>query len=168
MNQRRTIAIQLVEVHWSKDERGPEHGRRRKALPDAYPFTPPGDERTDWFHRVSHEAQSDYRAKTTWTDMSDPDERERVISPIKARMDGNHLEIALGEMLQYGKLAANARRGILARLPFRKRVIIRLNNVFDGDCQRLYSEHVVHVGFAERVTLDLPLFREVDLRRILY
>ena len=167
MSRPRVLAIQPIDTRWSKDERGPEHGRRRKALPDAYPFAPPGDASADWLHRVEHRASAGYAPEVQWTNLSDPD-CASIDRPVTTRIDGNHLEIALGEMLQFGKVAGPGRRGTMARLPFGKRVTIRLNNVFDGDCQRHYSEHVVHVGFAARATLDLPLFRQVDLRRVLY
>ena len=53
-------------------------------------------------------------------------------------------------------------------LPFGQRVTLRCNSKSDGDHDRWYFEDVVHVGWADTATLDLPVFREIDERAPLY
>ena len=61
-----------------------------------------------------------------------------------------------------------AQTGWVARLPFGQRLTFRVNAKADGDHDRWYFEDVLHIGWAEEATLDLPLFREIDERVLLY
>jgi hypothetical protein len=159
------IAFQHILIQWTKDDRNPLDGAARKALPRALPFLPPGDPAGDWRHWIEYRSRDDYVAHERWL-TGRPEKRDGIVAiPASNNADiffyprqGIHLQKPLRPRLA----------GLIARLPFGKRLIVRLNTASDGDHQRLYYEHIVHFGFADIATLDLPLHREIDERVVLY
>ncbi|MEG3181034.1 hypothetical protein [Sphingomonas sp. LT1P40] len=86
--------------------------------------------------------------------------------PIQTRIDGDHLWIK-------PRVSSQKPRRLhledwIIRLPFGQHAIFHINGASDGRHQRRYEEHRIAIGFAETATLDLPLFREIDERVLLY
>jgi hypothetical protein len=163
--ERNLIAFQHILIQWTKDDRGPEDGAVRKALPRSLPFAPPGDPGGDWQHRIVFRSDDHYIPHERWQP-GRPERRDGISvipSPERAdilfhRRQGIHLQ----------KPSRPGFEGLVARLPFGMRLVIRLNTASDGEHQRLYLEHTIHIGFADVATLDLPLHREMDERVDLY
>lgn len=160
------IALQHISIHWTKWDRGPMAGMLRKRIPRTLPFMPPGNEAANWVHTARYASREDssYQLTESW------DERmPEGWDGIRVRPRKQAAEIYFDpEYVPQGKLRRAHFAGLVARLPFGQKLVIRINGVSDGDHQRLYSEHVFHIGFAEVATLDLPTFREIDETLPLY
>lgn len=157
------IAFQHVSIFWTKWDRGAEPGARRNALPRQHPFRPPGDPAADWVHHVSYRAIRNpaYDLTEQWAQRLAGREDGLILRPGR---DFTEVSAVGGGS---GKLRTSL-NGLIARVPFGQRLIVRTNGVSDGDHQRYYWEDTYHVGVAETATLDLPLFREIDARVLLY
>lgn len=164
---KRLVSVQHVMIRWSKDQRNPEGGARRKALPRTFPFAPPKPSDKGWIHRIVMDAGEDYVPRETWREL-----------PLKADLDGIFVqpddafaEVFLtpgSEHLHLQKPRRGHLSGLIARLPFDMRLLVRVNTAWDGHIQRHYDDHVIQIGYSDRATLDLPLFREIDERADLY
>ena len=86
--------------------------------------------------------------------------------PVKTRLDGEHLWVKF--MVANREPYRPNINDWIARIPLGKRLIFRTNNKSDGDHDRWYFEDNFQLGFAATATLDLPLFREIDERVLLY
>lgn len=86
--------------------------------------------------------------------------------PVKTRLEGDHLWVKF--MVANREPHRPNINDWIARVPFGRRLIFRTNNKSDGDHDRWYFEDNFQVGFAATATLDLPLFREIDERVLLY
>lgn len=161
MNRR--LAIQHVHLHWDKAGRGAYWGAVRNALPREFPFRAPFDSEPGWFHRIAMLARNDYRQDEALNAIAKIDSW-RI--PVTTRIDGDHLRIKIGVTTRW-PLRPHL-DGWIARLPFGQRITIRVNAKADGDHERWYFEDTLHIGWAEEATLDLPLFREIDERVLLY
>lgn len=120
----------------------------------------------NWVHLVRYDSRGDstYQVRESWEQRM-PEGWDGV----RVRPQRNVAEVHFDpQYVPQGKLRRDHFKGIVARLPFGRKLIIRINGVSDGDHQRLYSEHVLHIGFADTATLDLPLFREIDELVALY
>lgn len=157
------LAIQHVHLRWTKDDRGPEAGAVRNALRRAEAFRPPSASAAGWLQHIRYDAAEGYRRVETWQALS-AIAAERL--PVRTRIESDHLWIRLA--VTGGQPRRPQLDGWIVRLPLGQRAVIRTNQKYDGDHQRLYEEHHVSVGFAATATLDLPLFREVDERVLLY
>lgn len=157
------LAIQHVHLHWDKAGRGAEWGAVRNALPRELPFKAPAESERGWLHRVTFDARHRYRQDEAWHDL-DAVEAWRV--PVKTRLDGDHLWLKMAVSMRWP--LRQHLEGWIARLPFGQRLSFRVNSKSDGDHERWYFEDHLHIGWAETCALDLPLFREIDERVILY
>ena len=158
-----SIAIQHLQLSYWKKDRGAEAGAMRNALPRIHPFSPPERTGPGWYHSIMRQSHESYRVHESYWDLATVDRRRL---PIALRADGDFLEI---RVVQHGgKIKRPQLDKPIARLPFGQRVAIHFNNAHDGDHQRSYSEQAIHVGWAGEASLDLPLFREIDLRELLY
>jgi len=165
----RGISVQLIKIHWDKTHRGSQQGAIRKALPRLLPFAPPPKSSQNLWQSVTFDARSGYKRNTAWHSKPKvPGADWRNPYPVSAKQEGDFLRLGLGRDLYLGKMQKKIAGRTLARLPFGKRVAIHFNDVHDGNHQRWYFDYSLNVGFAQTPTLDLPLFREVDLRRLLY
>lgn len=160
---KRRLAIQHIHLHWDKAGRGADWGAVRNALPRELPFRAPFDSAPGWFHRIEMLARNHYRQDEALNEIGKIEDW-RV--PISTRIDGDHLWI---------KICVSTRwpprphlDGWIARLPFGQRITIRVNSKSDGDHERWYFEDNLHIGWADEATLDLPQFREIDERVLLY
>lgn len=161
------LAIQLTQIAWTKWDRGAKPGAVRNALPREAPFHAPHDTERGWLHRIDYDAlqSSQYRHTDTLRDLADVDEWEM---PVRTRFSEDHIWLRPHLYLQKPHRKAAQLDGWLVRLPFGHRAIIRANTAVDFRRQRNYYEYHLTVGWAETATLDLPLFREVDERVLLY
>lgn len=157
------IAIQHIRIGWTKHERGPEQGAARNAIPRDAPFRAPGASEKGWYQLLRYDAAEDYRRDERWDDLATV---ETWRLPVAWRLDGDHLWIGL-KVFPLKRRWLQSNRWIV-RLPFGQRCVIRLNDKWDGDHQRIYDENHIAVGFAAEASLDLPLFREIDERVLLY
>jgi len=169
MTYKSVVSVQLIKIQWDKTHRGPKHGAIRKALPRFMPFDPPPHPPEDRWHQVVFNALDGYKEHESWRSKRKGIGNERRNAyPASVKPEGEFLRVGLGRDLHLGKMRKRLVGRTFARLPFGKRVAIHFNDAHDGYHQRLYSEYALHVGYADRPTLDLPLFREIDLRRLLY
>lgn len=163
------VSVQLIKIHWDKTQRGPHFGAIRKALPRLVPFEPPRQGSPELWHSVTFDGRFGYKHSSNWFSKTRVGESGwRNPYPISAKQEGGFLRVGLGRDLYLGKMREKLVGRTLARIPFGKRVAIHFNDAHDGHHQRLYYEYAINVGFAEKLTLDLPLFREIDMRRLLY
>ena len=157
---RTMIALQHIGIYWTKWDRGPRAGALRKALPRTLPFVPPGDASANWVHNARYDSREDstYQLLESWGERLPKD-----WDGVRVRPRDGVAEVYFDpEYVPQGKLRREHFSGLIARLPFGQKLVIRINGVSDGDHQRYYSEHVFHIGFADIATLDLPTFREID------
>ncbi len=157
------IAIQHIAIHWSKEDRGPEAGAVRNALPREVPFQPPADCETGWLQSIVFDAQHGYDRHERWEQL---DQVMDWMIPVRTRIKNGHLWIKLN--LHLGQPDRPNLADWIVRLPFGQRAAIHVNGKHDARRQRIYREHRLAIGFAETATLDLPLFREIDERVLLY
>lgn len=160
---RGVLAIQHVHLHWDKSGRGADAGTLRNALPRALPFQAPGASEAGWLHRISFDARTRYQQDEAWHDLV---RMEGSSLPVATRIDGDHLRIK--PLVWVGTPRRPHLNGWIARLPFGQRLSFRINSKADGDHDRWYVEDHLHIGWADRCTLDLPLFRDIDERVLLY
>ncbi|MBX3595616.1 hypothetical protein [Sphingomonas sp.] len=157
------LAIQHLHLHWTKAGRGPESGTVRNALRRQFPYRAPFDSDPGWLHRIVARHQGGYVPTEAWHALRDLDPE---LVPVRTRMHDDRLDIRI---VGQGASAYRAGTGgLLARLPFGRRLIVRTNWKWDGGTERLFYEDHYHVGWAAESTLDLPLFREIDARPLLY
>lgn len=157
------VAIQWVRMRYDKHDRGADAGALRHGVPREYPFIPPGDSARGWLHEVRVASDDGYAHRADWLDLTGCDARSL---PVAVQQDG---ETAAIRVVQHGgKIVRREFDGEVARLPFGRRLTIRHNNAYDGDHQRIYVEDALHIGWAAEATLDLPTFRMIDLRQLLY
>src|SRR5690349_3053551 len=160
------IAVQHVVIRWSKDERGPQQGAIRNALPRAFPFAPPPGEGAGWLHLVVMDAAEGYRPTSTWRELPlQPD-----LDGIEVIAKGDFAEIRVRPVgdLYLQKPSRPHFDGLIARLSFGKRIEIRVNTAYDHQDQRRYADHGLQVAYGDRARLDLPLHRTIDERAPLY
>ncbi|WP_337846286.1 hypothetical protein [Sphingomonas sp.] len=158
------LAIQHVHIHWDKATRGMPGSGIRNALPREVPFDPPRASDRGWLQRIEYRARDGFAPVTSYGELG---EIEDWRVPLATRMEGDdHL------WLRFNVANRAPHRphldGWIVRLPFGQRVTLRCNSKSDGDHDRWYFEDVVHVGWADTATLDLPVFREIDERALLY
>ena len=158
------IALQHIQLFWTKWERGAEDGAIRNRIPRKMPFVPPGDPKLDWVHHLHLRTDSEgkYRPREHWLQRLPTSEDGIVV-----RMRGNICEVSFAGALQ-GKLHRPHFHGLIAKLPFGQLLTIKINGASDGDHQRFYFEDTFHVAYADTATLDLPLYRLIDERKLLY
>ncbi|MGV3457806.1 hypothetical protein [Sphingomonas sp.] len=158
------LAIQHVHIHWDKAARGMPWSAVRNALPREVPFDPPHASARGWYQRIDHEGRTNFAPTTSYGELG-VIEDWRV--PLATRMEGSdHLWLRFN-VANHAPYRPNLDQWIV-RLPFGQRVTLRCNSKSDGDHDRWYFEDVVHVGWADTATLDLPVFREIDERALLY
>ncbi|MFL9839473.1 hypothetical protein ABS767_00735 [Sphingomonas sp. ST-64] len=157
------LAIQHFHLHWDKATRGMPGAAIRNALPRTLPLCAPFDSEPGWYHRI------DYRA----VDRFAPHEAMHEIArtedwriPVERRVDGDFLQLRFSVWNRAPHRPNLA--GWIARLPFGQRLTFRSNAKSDGDHDRWYFEDVFHVGWSDTATLDLPLFRDIDERALLF
>lgn len=158
------LAIQHVHIHWDKATRGMPGAGVRNALPREVPFDPPRSSECGWYQRIDYRARDHFVPVTRYGELG---ETEDWRVPLATRLEGSdHL------WLRFNVANRTPHRphldGWIVRLPFGQRVTLRCNSKSDGDHDRWYFEDVVHVGWADTATLDLPVFREIDERALLY
>lgn len=162
MNKHR-VAIQHIALRWGKLERGAAQGALRNALPREAPFHPPSDNGEGWLQSIAFDAEGGtYRRSERWLEL----DRAKGLLPVRMRIEDGHLWIRLD--LYIGQPVRPNLCDWIIRLPLGQRGIIHVNGKHDGHHQRSYHEHTVTVGFGETATLDIPLFREIDERVLLY
>lgn len=157
------LAIQHVLIRWTKDDRGAQPGAVRNALPRQAPFAPPGPDGGGWLQSIVFDAGDGYRRAEHWEPLTG---QAAPHNPVQTRLDGEHLWIR--PVTVRGKPERAHLSGWIVRLPFGSRAELRFNQAFDGHHQRLYEEHAITVGFGASASLDLPLFRAIDERVLLY
>lgn len=128
------------------------------------PFDPPRESERGWYQRIDYRARANFDPVTSYGAIGEIDDW-RI--PIATRMEGkDHL------WMRFNVVNRAPRRPNLddwiVRLPYGHRVTLRSNSKSDGDHDRWYFEDVIHVGWADTATLDLPIFREIDERALLY
>ena len=158
------LAIQHFYLHWDKGSRGMPWSGVRNALPRELPFRAPSDTEQGWYQRIEYNARDNFQPQETWSELGEV-EKWRV--PLSTRMEGDHHLWLRFHVASRDPYRPNLEKWIV-RLPFGQRVTFRSNAKSDGDHDRWYFEDVFHVGWADTTTLDLPLFREVDERVLLY
>ena len=156
----RLVLIQHVWIRWSKYDRGPGPGARRKALPREFPFEPPGESHLGWSHLVYMNSDEDYFPRHRWDEATRPTQTQ-----VRVRKQGDFAEIRAHIATRQPR---RVMEGTICRLPFGQRMILRINERWDYRLQRGYDEHNYIIGYADTATLDLPLFREIDERELLY
>lgn len=157
------LAIQHVHIHWDKAARGMPWSGVRNALPREVPFDPPRESERGWYQRIDYQARTNFDP-VTYGAIGEIDDW-RI--PVATRMEGkDHL------WMRFSVVNRAPRRPNLddwiVRLPYGQRVTLRSNSKSDGDHDRWYFEDVIHVGWADTATLDMPVFREIDERALLY
>ncbi len=158
------LAIQHVHIHWDKAARGMPWSGVRNALPRELPFDPPRDSERGWVQRIDYKGRTNFAPTTSYTALGEID---AALLPVATRMEGaDHLWLRFNVANQT-PYRPNLDQWIV-RLPFGQRVTLRSNAKSDGHHDRWYFEDVVHVGWADTATLDLPVFREIDERVLLY
>lgn len=160
------IAIQHVVIRWSKTERGPQQGAVRNALPRAFPFAPPPADGPGWLNLVVMDAADGYRPTSTWRAF--PLQADRDGIDVTARGDFAEVQVRPVGDLYLQKPSRPHFNGLIARLPFGKRVEIRVNTAYDHQDQRRYADHRLHVAYGDEARFDLPLHRTIDERAPLY
>jgi hypothetical protein len=136
----------------------------RNALPRELPFDPPCAGERGWYQRIDYEARDRFVPTTRYSALGEID---AALLPLATRMEGSdHLWLRFN-VANHAPYRPNLDQWIV-RLPFGQRVTLRCNSKSVGDHDRWYFEDVVHVGWAEAATLDLPVFREIDERALLY
>lgn len=158
------IALQHVSLFWTKWERGAQNGAIRNQIPRKWPFIPPGDPTLDWVHHrhLQTDRRGKYQPREQWIQR-----RAQSEDGIITRIRGDVCEVSFAGAYQ-GKLHRPHFHGLIAKLPFGQMVTIQVNGASDGDHQRYYFEDTFHVAFTETATLDLPLYRLIDERKLLY
>lgn len=161
------LAIQLVRIAWTKWDRGARPGAIRNRIPRHAPFAPPHDSARGWLHRIDHDALASphYRRTERMCDLADLADWEL---PVQSRFSEGHVWLRPRFYIQKPNRKAAQLGNWLVRLPFGQRAIIRANTAVDFRRQRNYYEYSLTVGFADTATLDLPLFRDMDERVLLY
>lgn len=162
----RLILIQHIGIWWGKEDRGAQAGAARNALPRRFAFAPPGPGGRGWIHSIRMDARDAYAPGDKWCEFSAANSGGIRVEPA-----GAFAEVSIGGggvPLHVQKPKRPNLNGLIARLPFGQRLVLRVNTAIDGHHQRWYADHTVHIGFAEAATLDLPLFREIDERADLY
>jgi hypothetical protein len=158
------LAIQHVHIHWDKAARGMPWSAVRSALPRELPFDPPRESERGWVHRIDYAGRTNFSPTTSYTALGEID---AALLPLATRMEGSdHLWLRFN-VANHTPYRPNLDQWIV-RLPFGQRVTLRCNSKSDGDHARWYFEDVVHVGWGDTATLDLPVFREIDERALLY
>ncbi len=158
------LAIQHVHIHWDKAARGMPWSGVRNALPRELPFDPPHDSERGWVHRIDYDGRTNFAPTTSYTALGEIDP---ALLPVATRMEGtDHLWLRFNVANQT-PYRPNLDQWIV-RLPFGQRMTLRSNAKSDGHHDRWYFEDVVHVGWADTATLNLPVFREIDERVLLY
>ncbi len=158
------LAIQHVHIHWDKATRGMPGSGIRNALPRELPFDPPGERERGWYQRIDYQARDRFVPMISYSALGEID---AALLPLATRMEGSDY---LWLRFNVANRAPHRPHldGWIVRLPFGQRVTLRCNSKSDGDHDRWYFEDVVHVGWADTATLDLPVFREIDERALLY
>lgn len=158
------LSIQHVHIHWDKAARGMPGSGIRNALPRELPFDPPHASEQGWYQRIDYRARDRFVPTITYRALGEIDV---TLLPLATRMEGHdHLWLRFN-VANSAPYRPNLDQWIV-RLPFGQRVTLRCNSKSDGHHDRWYFEDVVHVGWAETATLDLPVFREIDERALLY
>ncbi|MBA4762961.1 hypothetical protein [Sphingomonas sp.] len=158
------LAIQHVHIHWDKATRGMPGSGVRNALPREIPFDPPRDSERGWYQRIDYQARARFVPVTSYGELGVIEDWQL---PLATRMEGkDHLWLRFN-IANRAPHRPNLDHWIV-RLPYGQRVTLRSNSKSDGDHDRWYFEDVVHVGWADTATLDLPVFREIDERALLY
>ena len=167
------IALQRISIEWDKSHRGAGPGAVRNALPRMEAFAPPGDPAGDWVQIIHYRAS--WRDQDGWQPIYDRKEEwhRRLPQPypdnIRVDVAGDIAEVHyVPETVLEGKITRRHLPGVVARLPRGKRFVLRINGVDDISGPRTYREAAIHVAFADEATLDLPLHRELDERKLLY
>jgi hypothetical protein len=161
------ITLQHIDIRWSKESRGTHDGHRaaeRNAVPREAGFMPPGESERGWFQQVKIDSDAAFAPVERWTRI---EQLDLVYSPLQWRRDGEHYWIGLKNLFLQKPSRPNL-QGWFAKLPIGQRLIFRVNTVIDWKNVREYREHHLIIGVAEAVTLDLPLFREIDECALLY
>ncbi len=136
----------------------------RNALPRELPFDPPRASERGWYQRIEYQARASFVPVTSYGELGEIEEW-RV--PLSVRMEGqDHLWMRF-RVANRAPYRPNLDKWIV-RLPYGQRVTLRSNSKSDGDHDRWYFENVIHVGWADTATLDLPVFREIDERALLF
>lgn len=163
------LAVQHIEIKWGKDARGTADGHTaalRNAIPREFQFAPPGDSVEGWFQHIRRVSWEDsFAPRERWQRIEDMDHR---YSPIRWRRDGDYMWIGLRNILLQKPSRPHLKEWF-ARLPIGQRLILRVNTAYDwSGYLRDYYDHVLSIGVSPVATLDLPLFREIDERALLY
>ena len=136
----------------------------RNGLPRELPFDPPHASERGWYQRIDYRARDRFVPTIRYNALGEID---ATLLPLATRMEGHdHLWLRFN-VANRAPYRPNLGQWIV-RLPFGQRVTLRCNSKSDGDHDRWYFEDVVHVGWADTATLDLPVFREIDERALLY
>jgi hypothetical protein len=160
---KRRLAIQHIRIHWGKSGRGAKWGTVRNAVPRERPFHAPFDSDPGWYHHITHDHGDSYAPVEAMHELGKI-ENWRV--PVHTRIEDDRLGIRFN--VAHRDPYRPHMVGWIARLPFGQRLTFMTNHKADGDHERWYWEEHFHVGWSDMATLDLPLFREIDERVLLY
>ncbi len=166
------LAIQHIEIVWGKESRGThrtgaDRATMRNALPRTAPFDPPGEAADGWFQHIKRVSwDEDFTPREQWQRIEDAD---RARLPIRWKQEGDFVQIGLRNLRLQKPDRPHLRSQFFAKLPIGQRLILHVNAAYDwGGYPRDYFEHVLSVGVAPVATLDLPLFRAIDERALLF
>jgi len=161
------IGLQHIEILWSKESRGTHDGHRaaeRNAVPRSFGYAPPGESEQGWFQKIRFDSDEGFAPRERWQRI---EELDPAYSPLRWRRDGEHHWIGIKNLFLQKPSRPNL-GGWFAKLPIGQRLVFRANTAIDGEHVREYREHHLIIGWSEAATLDLPLFREIDERELLY
>jgi hypothetical protein len=161
------LALQHLEIVWSKESRGTHDGHRaaeRNAVPRSFPFAPPGEAEQGWFQQVTLDSGDRFAPRVRWTRM---EEMDAHYLPLRWRQDGDFHWIGRRNLFLQKPKRPNLDQWF-AKLPIGKRLVLRVNTAIDWENVREYREHHLIIGWSKAAMLDLPLFREIDERELLY
>ncbi|MEL7691094.1 hypothetical protein [Citromicrobium bathyomarinum] len=167
------IALQRISIEWNKSHRGAGPGAVRNALPRIEAFQPPGDPATDWVQTIRY--HGNWREGDGWQPVYDRtvEWHQRMPQPypdnIRVDIRGDIAEVHyVPETVLEGKITRRHLPGVVARLPKGKRFVLHINGVDDVGGPRRYREATINIAFDEAPTLDLPVYRVLDERKLLY
>jgi hypothetical protein len=160
-------ALQHLELRWGKEARGTDSGNRaaeRNAVPRSFAFSPPGAREQGWFQHVLFESGAHFVPVERWFQLG---ETAPEMLPLRWRRDGDHHWIGCRNLFLQKPSRPNL-EGWFARLPIGQRLIFRVNTAIDWENSRDYREHHLIIGWSDDGSIDLPTFRDIDERALLY
>lgn len=161
------ILVQRVLIRWTQADRGAAAGTIRNALPRQFPAHPPSRPAAGWLQQIEMAAAEKYALRESWQAL----EPGRWTDGLVVRLREDRLDVTIDPHAAIACLQKPSRpnlAGTIALLPHGQRLVVRLNGAMDWRGPRTYLDYTLHVAFADSATFDLPLFREIDERVVLY